>query len=368
MRAVIFGGVLLSCASVMGQCTPEIVAQIGTGAQDLEIDDRGYLFLLAPRLGVVDIREPTSPVLVRPDEPYLGGPYFSLGLNGDTLIALHGDDVQWGHISVFDVSTPLEATRIWGPALTGDSYASASGDRFFQLSYGGPLLQVWDFSTPTPTSRAVGISLPGEGRAISSLGTTAFASTDAGVIVVDAQDPHAPEVRSVIPIAGEASRTASNGSVLLVGTETGPTYTVDVRDPGAPEILGEVERAAYAIAAAPGVAIVIEGESLEVIDMSDPSSPRVVGSLPMDGLRPRFVEVLDGFAYVASSSAVYVVDISGCLPCLADIDGSGALDLFDFLEFQRLFGAGDVRADFDRDGVLTVFDFLALQNAFAAGC
>lgn len=368
MRFAIFGGVLFSCASVMGQCTPEIVAQIGAGAQDLEIDERGFLYLLAPRLGVVDVRDPTSPVLVRLDEPHLGGPYFSLGLTGDTLIALHGDDFQWGHISVFDVSTPLEATRIWGPGLTSDSYATASGDRFFQLIYGGPLLQVWDFSTPTPTSRGVAISLPGEGRAISSRGTTAFASTDAGVVVVDAQDPQAPEIRSVIPIAGEASRTASDGSVLLVGTETGPTYTVDVRDPGAPEILGVVERAAYAIAAAPGIAMVIEGESFEVIDTSDPSSPRVVGSLSMDGLRPRFVEVLDGFAYVASSSAVYVIDISGCLPCLADIDGSGALDFFDFLEFQSLFDTGDVRGDFDRDGALTMFDFLAFFNAFDAGC
>ena len=54
--------------------------------------------------------------------------------------------------------------------------------------------------------------------------------------------------------------------------------------------------------------------------------------------------------------------------CLADLDGDGDLTLFDFLEFQNLFDAGDLAADFDGDGELTLFDFLAFQNAFVAGC
>ncbi|MEO1008450.1 MAG: GC-type dockerin domain-anchored protein [Planctomycetota bacterium] len=54
--------------------------------------------------------------------------------------------------------------------------------------------------------------------------------------------------------------------------------------------------------------------------------------------------------------------------CPADIDGDGALTLFDFLAFQNLFDAGDPRADVDGDGALTLFDFLAFQNLFDAGC
>ncbi|MFI4915510.1 MAG: GC-type dockerin domain-anchored protein [Phycisphaerales bacterium JB060] len=55
-------------------------------------------------------------------------------------------------------------------------------------------------------------------------------------------------------------------------------------------------------------------------------------------------------------------------PCRPDLDDDGALTIFDFLEFQNLFDAGDPRADFDGDGELTLFDFLAFQNAFDAGC
>ncbi len=54
--------------------------------------------------------------------------------------------------------------------------------------------------------------------------------------------------------------------------------------------------------------------------------------------------------------------------CRADVDGSGALDFFDFLEFQNLFAAGDPRADFTGDGTLDFADFLAFQDEFAAGC
>ena len=56
------------------------------------------------------------------------------------------------------------------------------------------------------------------------------------------------------------------------------------------------------------------------------------------------------------------------LSCLADFDGNGVLDFFDFLAFQDAFAAGDLRADFDLSGRLTFFDFLAFQDAFAHGC
>ncbi|MFG0284483.1 MAG: GC-type dockerin domain-anchored protein [Phycisphaerales bacterium JB039] len=54
--------------------------------------------------------------------------------------------------------------------------------------------------------------------------------------------------------------------------------------------------------------------------------------------------------------------------CRPDLDGDGELTLFDFLEFQNLFAAGDLRADFDGSGSLDVFDFLEFQNQFEAGC
>ncbi len=77
-----------------------------------------------------------------------------------------------------------------------------------------------------------------------------------------------------------------------------------------------------------------------------------IGSQLVDGSRP-------------GAFVVYGRDV---VECAADLDGDGELTVFDFLEFQNLFDAGDPRADFDGDGALTLFDFLEFQNAFDAGC
>ncbi len=55
--------------------------------------------------------------------------------------------------------------------------------------------------------------------------------------------------------------------------------------------------------------------------------------------------------------------------CYADCDGSGTLDIFDFLCFQNSFVAGEPYAcDCDPDPLCDDFDFLCFQNAFVAGC
>ncbi|MEQ8318215.1 MAG: GC-type dockerin domain-anchored protein [Phycisphaerales bacterium] len=79
------------------------------------------------------------------------------------------------------------------------------------------------------------------------------------------------------------------------------------------------------------------------------------------------INIVTGFTRVVASTTNIPQGL-GLAPCPADIDASGDLDIFDFLEFQNLFDAGDLAADFDGDGELTIFDFLAFQNAFDAGC
>ncbi len=68
-----------------------------------------------------------------------------------------------------------------------------------------------------------------------------------------------------------------------------------------------------------------------------------------------------------SRRAVYSI-VAGEPPCPADCDGSGSLDIFDFLCFQNRLADGDGRADRDGSCSLDIFDFLAFQNEFDAGC
>ena len=67
----------------------------------------------------------------------------------------------------------------------------------------------------------------------------------------------------------------------------------------------------------------------------------------------------------ALSSGIF----TGSLGCLADVDGSGALNINDFAAFQNAFAAGDLRAcDFLGNGALDINDFIGFLNAYAAGC
>lgn len=77
----------------------------------------------------------------------------------------------------------------------------------------------------------------------------------------------------------------------------------------------------------------------------------------------------DSFLLVADHArgAIYRIG-PGEQPCPADCDGSGSLDIFDFLCFQNQFASGDSRADCDASCSLDIFDFLCFQNQFDAGC
>ncbi|UYV12715.1 MAG: hypothetical protein NCW75_00140 [Phycisphaera sp.] len=77
--------------------------------------------------------------------------------------------------------------------------------------------------------------------------------------------------------------------------------------------------------------------------------------------------ITTAFQFAPERNAIVLLTPTG-LACDADLDGDGVLTLFDFLEFQNRFDAGDPIADFDGDGELTLFDFLEFQNAFDAGC
>lgn len=66
------------------------------------------------------------------------------------------------------------------------------------------------------------------------------------------------------------------------------------------------------------------------------------------------------------SSITALVNTGG--GCQADLDGNGALELFDFLSFQNKFNTQDPVADCDHNGAFELFDFTCFVNLFNQGC
>ncbi len=66
--------------------------------------------------------------------------------------------------------------------------------------------------------------------------------------------------------------------------------------------------------------------------------------------------------------ALGLKEIVALTACTADADGSGSLDINDFIEFQTQFAVGAAWADFDDSGSLDIDDFIVFQTYFALGC
>ena len=54
--------------------------------------------------------------------------------------------------------------------------------------------------------------------------------------------------------------------------------------------------------------------------------------------------------------------------CYPDCDGSGGLNIDDFVCFQTLYALSDPTADCDGSGGLDIDDFICFQTSYAIGC
>jgi hypothetical protein len=75
----------------------------------------------------------------------------------------------------------------------------------------------------------------------------------------------------------------------------------------------------------------------------------------------------DGY-YVPGAYALEMTpDTPIRIPCRADINYDGVIDLFDYLDYIALFAANDPGARYNTDLVLDLFDYLDFVSDYAAG-
>jgi len=87
-------------------------------------------------------------------------------------------------------------------------------------------------------------------------------------------------------------------------------------------------------------------------------------SLAFIGDQLFFTATIENSAGAPLGPALLFVD----LPCLADANGDGELNILDFVAFQAAFTAGEPSADCNGDAALDVLDFICFQAEFLAGC
>ncbi|MEQ8846099.1 MAG: GC-type dockerin domain-anchored protein [Phycisphaerales bacterium] len=398
-----------------------VIAEVNLPSQGNAIAvDSGHA-LIAGRSGlyVLNVFDPSNPRLVG-QVPLFGGVALRRPVKVNDLIIGVDGSIGTNVVSIADASRP-EVVPVVDLFLGGND-VTAIGDHVLCTQHLKREVRIMDLSDPTASWLMRGrIYLPGYANRITTDGALAYISTNpygahpGGVGIYNIDDPYEPRLveqldftytgdilvedgllfaldahgREVLifdvsdPVAAsEIGRVYLGAHMYNMAYDSGTLYltqrvdanrmrlhTYDVRNPSRPRYLTATDipgRGIQQMEAQDGMLLVSQDrKGLLVYDASIPASPRLIGSF--DQINVIFGFILEG-SKVYATSGVWILDISTCTPCPADLDGDGELTVLDFLAFQNAFDAGDPLADIDRDGRFTIFDFLAFQTAFSAGC
>ena len=286
---------------------PKVLSCVVSGISiDWLLVDGNYLYFRGPGCQVADISNPESPVI-------LGGLELENAFDAavsHSRVYVADDDLQ-----VIDVSHPHDPPIVGGVGLPGSSFDVAVNGTFAYIAAGGSGLQVVDAAVPQNPVIAGGMDTPGNALGIAFFESRAYiADGGAGLQVIDVADPWNPQYVGGVDSPGTAQDVAvANGYAYLVdqnGT-AGSLLIIDI-DPANPnglEIVGSVGwfGEAYGVAVSSTHAFVAnQTGSLEVIDISNPWSPQVVGGAGVGCARG--VAIQDEYVYVANWGSLLVLD------------------------------------------------------------
>jgi hypothetical protein len=234
-----------------------------------------------PGLTVVDASNPSSPQQIAHIE-VAGG--IDLAISGSTLFTAALD----AGLQVVDISNPSQPAVIgsWTDGSGYQAYGVAAAGSVVYLAYAGSGLKVLDVSNPSTPTPIGSLGIPT--RVLTLSGSTLYLQNGHRVVVVDVTDPTSPqEVGSILLSSLPISMVAS-GTKLYVSTEFAGLQVLDVSNPASPSVIGQLPstdgQVAYGNVAISGTRLYLatfaNHSTLQVIDVSNPSTPTALGTVP----------------------------------------------------------------------------------------
>lgn len=204
----------------------------------------------------------------------------------------HSDDtlftVRGGTLYAFDVSVPGEYESLWELGLS-DGWAedmALQGDHLFVVA-DDSLLVVRYQGTSAPTQVA-GLYHGGRAKKIVINGNYAYLSCegyyDGGIQVVEISDPENPQLGTPFATDYEFDHMDRDGQLLYAQSDGYAMFAFSLADPAAPvEVSRNLDsRLAGAFDVTDSKAVLVYGDTLRVMDVSNPVLPVVVGALPFE--------------------------------------------------------------------------------------
>ena len=253
---------------------PREIGHLATpgNARGIELDGNiAYIADWTSGIQVVDIANPTQPALI--------GAYDTIGWSWGVRIQGHYAYVLdwWGGIAVLDVSDPA------APALAGAYHARgltrdvAVKDSFAYVADGENGLQIFDVKNPQNPIWSAGVNVAGDAKSVCLENNTAYlAAGEGGLVAVDISNPFEPQQLRQYSLHADLARIRGNHiyvadqqhGVTIIDTVTGQQaswYAAEIKDMW-PDDNGRLLLATPA--------------GIEIVEVSEPSHPRLVRRLP----------------------------------------------------------------------------------------
>lgn len=228
------------------------------------------LFVAAGELGIFDLSSPLAPVRVG----VIQRDFQQIAVEGNTLLAASGTD-----LTQFDVSNPALPVAYNAPnspaaftvALAGQVSLAGSGRGLHILA-----------AQPQAAPVEVG-QIESEGNTLwmsRSGNNILMAEGASGFRILNAADPSRPVSLSLLRLEGETRHVTSVGNTAYVTTDMA-LHAVNIADPANPIVLGSLPGRGVSFSPNGGVGYFCsEGRPIDVVDISDPANLRLIGAVP----------------------------------------------------------------------------------------
>ena len=198
----------------------------------------------------------------------------------------------------------------WWPA--GPARSAAAADDVAALG-AGAMLELYDLTALGLPVKTGSVGLPDVINGIALRNNRVFVAADeAGLRVIDIGDPSHP-----FEVSGLAEPPGSSGSCRALDVAVAGDLAfvadhglrvIDVSNSSAPFERGHLPGQPVRLAVREQLVFLVDGSQLDIVSVTNPANPAVVGSFSVDALD---VAVGEGIAYLATeSNGIRVVDVT----------------------------------------------------------
>ncbi|MBL9136273.1 MAG: PQQ-binding-like beta-propeller repeat protein [Verrucomicrobiales bacterium] len=249
----------------------------GSASGIAKVNDSVFLADGPLGLQTIDISTPEMPRRVS-RFPTHGAPR-DLAVSGQQLYLAD----LWGGMAIFDVADPEHPSLAGVHIADGEAYGVAISGAMALVANWSTGLERVDINNPAATQRIEQVLTPGSAVRVAVRGRYAYvADHEAGLQIIDIEDPRGFRWVGSYDTSGNAMGITVMDKFAYIADAAAGLQIISIADPENPQRVGGCATGGYPwdVAVSGSHAYMANQGSLGIIDVSDPTRPRKVASVP----------------------------------------------------------------------------------------